>query len=215
MPTQLRPKIPTGKHDEILARHGNISETLMGQQQGGRRAQRSDYLDAADGFVCLRHAHGLGGVFIRQDLSAAKVVSSKDDPVDEVFRLTRTWNCSGTGVLLSGAKNGPKNNDETMKCEVITVLEAGKGSGLLHRKKQSRLMRQRGGRGGFLQGKSGCLQEEHRPEVGQSGLWGRGRVLEVEAAAQRQVPQQRRVSLSPPAAYRKTHCSLCLLPAHK
>lgn len=52
-----------------------------------------DYLDAADGFVRLGHADGLGGVFIGQDLSAAKVVSSKDDPVDQVFRLTRTWNC--------------------------------------------------------------------------------------------------------------------------
>lgn len=59
-----------------------------------------DYLDAADGFVRLGHADGLGGVFIGQDLSAAKVVSSKDDPVDQVFRLTRTWNCLEKGVTL-------------------------------------------------------------------------------------------------------------------
>lgn len=70
----------------------------MEQQQGD--AEGSEYLDAADGFVCLGHADGLGGVFIGQDLCAAKVVSSKDDPVDEIFRLTGTWNCLGKGVLL-------------------------------------------------------------------------------------------------------------------
>lgn len=49
------------------------------------------------------------------------------------------------------------------------------------------------------------MLEEHRPEVCQAGLQRRGRVLEVEArleaAAQRQVPQQRRASLLP-AAYK-------------
>lgn len=50
----------------------------------------------ADGFLGLRHADGLGRVFIRQDLSAAKVVSSKDDPINEIFWLAGTRDCSAT-----------------------------------------------------------------------------------------------------------------------
>lgn len=54
--------------------------------------KRADYLDATDSFLGLGHADGLGWIFIRQHLSAAKVVSSKDDPINEILRLTGTWN---------------------------------------------------------------------------------------------------------------------------
>lgn len=51
-----------------------------------------DYLDVADGVVGLRHPHRLGRVFIGQHLSAPEVISSEDDPVNEVLRLAGTWN---------------------------------------------------------------------------------------------------------------------------
>lgn len=51
----------------------------------------ADYLDLADGFMGLGHADRLGRIFIGQDLSAAKVISSKDDPIYEIFWFTGTW----------------------------------------------------------------------------------------------------------------------------
>lgn len=53
-----------------------------------------DYLDTTDSFMGLGHADGLGGILIRQHLGAAKVVSSKDDPINEIFWLTGTWDFS-------------------------------------------------------------------------------------------------------------------------
>lgn len=51
----------------------------------------ADYLDTRDSFMGLGHANGLGWVFIRQHLSAAKVVCSKDDPINKIFWLTGSW----------------------------------------------------------------------------------------------------------------------------
>lgn len=53
-----------------------------------------DYLDTTDSFMGLCHADRLGWIFIRQNLSAAKVVGSKDDPVNKILWLTGTGNCS-------------------------------------------------------------------------------------------------------------------------
>lgn len=54
-------------------------------------AERKDYLDTTDSFMGLGHADRLGWIFIGQHLSAAKVVSSKDDPINKILRLTGTW----------------------------------------------------------------------------------------------------------------------------
>lgn len=54
---------------------------------------KKNYLDLTDSFMSLGHTDTLGWVFIRQNLSAAKVVSSKDDPINKVFWLTGTWDC--------------------------------------------------------------------------------------------------------------------------
>lgn len=40
----------------------------------------------------LRHSDRLGWIFVRHHLCAAKVVSSKNDPIDEILRLTGAWN---------------------------------------------------------------------------------------------------------------------------
>ncbi len=50
-----------------------------------------DYLDTTDSFMGLGHADRLGWIFIGQHLSAAKVVSSKDDPINKILWLTGTW----------------------------------------------------------------------------------------------------------------------------
>lgn len=56
-----------------------------------RLPDEADYLDTTDSFMGLGHADRLGWIFIRQHLSAAKVVSSKDDPINKIFWLTGTW----------------------------------------------------------------------------------------------------------------------------
>lgn len=56
--------------------------------------EETDYLDATDSFMGLGHADRLGWIFIRQHLSAAKVVSSKDDPINKIFWLTGAWDCA-------------------------------------------------------------------------------------------------------------------------
>lgn len=48
----------------------------------------------------LGHADRLGWIFIGQDLSAAKVVSGKDDPIYEIFWLTGTWDFPAKQMLL-------------------------------------------------------------------------------------------------------------------
>lgn len=93
-----------------------------------------------------------------------------------------------------------------MKCQVITVFKAGEGSGLLALLKKKATCGETEPTDQINDDSKGvCVLEEDRPEVCQSGLQRPGRVLEVEAcleaAAQRQVPQQRRASL-PPAAYK-------------
>lgn len=50
-----------------------------------------EYLDPADSFLGLHHAYVLGGVPLRQQLSGAQVVSSKDNPINQVFWFAGSW----------------------------------------------------------------------------------------------------------------------------
>ena len=51
------------------------------------------YLNTPGGFLGLRHPHRLGGGLLREQLSAAQVVSSKDHPADQVVWVARPWDC--------------------------------------------------------------------------------------------------------------------------
>lgn len=62
------------------------------------------YLDTADSFMGLGHADRLGWILIRQHLSAAKVVSSKDDPINKIFWLTWTWDCAAYALIVKHCK---------------------------------------------------------------------------------------------------------------
>lgn len=55
------------------------------------------YLHPADSLLGLHHAYVLGGVPLRQQLSGAQVVCSKDDPVNKVFRFARSRYCGKSG----------------------------------------------------------------------------------------------------------------------
>lgn len=50
------------------------------------------HLDPADSLLSLHHSDVFGGVALREQLGGAQVVGCKDDPIDEVFRLTGPWN---------------------------------------------------------------------------------------------------------------------------
>lgn len=50
-----------------------------------------EYLDPADSFLGLHHADVLGGVPLRQQLSGAQVVSSKDNSINQVFWFAGSW----------------------------------------------------------------------------------------------------------------------------
>lgn len=50
-----------------------------------------EYLDPADSLLGLHHAYVLGGVPLRQQLSGAQVVSSKDNSINQVFWLAGSW----------------------------------------------------------------------------------------------------------------------------
>lgn len=50
-----------------------------------------EYLDPADGLLGLHHAYVLGRVPLRQQLSGAQVVSSKDNSINQVFWFTWSW----------------------------------------------------------------------------------------------------------------------------
>lgn len=56
------------------------------------RVRGLKYLDPADGLLSLHHAYVLGGVPLREQLSGAQVVSSKDNPINQVLWLTWSWN---------------------------------------------------------------------------------------------------------------------------
>ncbi len=74
------------------------------------------HLDTADGFMGLGHADRLGWIFIRQHLSAAKVVSSKDDPINKIFWLTGTWDyVAKQTALIVKHRNVPQRIMKTMK----------------------------------------------------------------------------------------------------
>lgn len=55
------------------------------------------YLHPADSLLGLHHAYVLGGVPLRQQLSGAQVVCSKDDAINQVlgFARSRYWRESG------------------------------------------------------------------------------------------------------------------------
>lgn len=60
----------------------------------------------------LGHADRLGRIFIGQDLSAAKVISSKDDPIYKIFWFTGTWDFPAKQMaLIVNAANNSANND--------------------------------------------------------------------------------------------------------
>lgn len=50
-----------------------------------------EYLDPADSLLGLHHANVLGGVPLRQQLSGAQVVSSKDNSINQVFWFAGSW----------------------------------------------------------------------------------------------------------------------------
>lgn len=74
------------------------------------------YLDPADSLLGLHHAYVLGGVPLRQQLSGAQVVSSKDNSINQVFWFARSWDWETHGearlaksvgrLILSGVKRG-------------------------------------------------------------------------------------------------------------
>ncbi len=66
----------------------------------------------------LGHADRLGWIFVRQHLSAAKVVSSKDDPINKIFRLAGTWNYAAKQralALIEKHRNVMQRLIKTMK----------------------------------------------------------------------------------------------------
>lgn len=50
-----------------------------------------EYLDPADSLLGLHHAYVLGWVPLRQQLSGAQVVSSKDNSINQVFWFAWSW----------------------------------------------------------------------------------------------------------------------------
>lgn len=50
-----------------------------------------EYLDPADSLLGLHHAYVLGWVPLRQQLSGAQVVSSKDNSINQVFWFAGSW----------------------------------------------------------------------------------------------------------------------------
>lgn len=50
-----------------------------------------EYLDPADSLLGLHHAYVLGRVPLRQQLSGAQVVSSKDNSINQVFWFAGPW----------------------------------------------------------------------------------------------------------------------------
>lgn len=56
-----------------------------------RLSRGGAYLHPADRLLGLHHANVLGGVPLRQQLSGAQVVSSKDDSINQVFWLAGPW----------------------------------------------------------------------------------------------------------------------------
>lgn len=89
-----------------------------------------DYLDVADGFVGLRHPDRLGRVFIRQHLSAPEVISSEDDPVNEVLRLAGTWNWAPKQNAQQSRHVHLKSNIKEY-LNIFTIFKAGKRSSFL------------------------------------------------------------------------------------
>lgn len=57
------------------------------------------HLDPAHGFLGLHHADVLGGRLVRQQLGGAKVIGSKNDPIDQVLGVTGSgnWNTQSRG----------------------------------------------------------------------------------------------------------------------
>lgn len=70
--------------------------------------READYLDLADSFLGLGHTDRLGRIFIGQDLSAAKVVSGKDDPIYKIFWFTGTWDfpAEQTALINNSTNDG-------------------------------------------------------------------------------------------------------------
>lgn len=78
------------------------------------------YLDPADGLLGLHHANVLGGVPLRQQLSGAQVVCSKDDPINQVFWFARPGHLGNSGK---------KRADEQFCCSETTGLQGEQARG--------------------------------------------------------------------------------------
>lgn len=55
------------------------------------RGRDLEYLDPADSLLSLHHAYVLGRVPLRQQLSGAQVVSSKDNSINQVLWFAGSW----------------------------------------------------------------------------------------------------------------------------
>lgn len=55
---------------------------------------QSPHLDPADCFLGLHHAYIFGWSFVWEQLSGAKVIGSKNNSIDQVFRVTRSRDCN-------------------------------------------------------------------------------------------------------------------------
>ena len=65
------------------------------------------HLDPAYCFLGLHHSHIFGGSFVWEQLGGAKVISSKNDSINQVLRVTRSRNCNTQTVVVSEAMCAP------------------------------------------------------------------------------------------------------------
>lgn len=69
------------------------------------------YLDTTHGLLGLHHPDVFGGVALGQQLGGAQVIGGKDDSINEVLGLTRSWNWQeAVSYCLSEEWGGEKLN---------------------------------------------------------------------------------------------------------
>lgn len=95
------------------------------------RPWRSPHLDPANCFLGLHHAHIFGGGFVWEQLGGAKVIGSKNDSIDQVFRVARSRNCNTERTVVSEATLGRPTTSRW--CTPFPTLPSGRG-GLRHQR---------------------------------------------------------------------------------
>lgn len=70
------------------------------------RLCRPPHLDPANCFLGLHHAHIFGGSFVWEQLGGAKIIGSKNDSIDQIFRVARSRNCNTERIVVSEAALG-------------------------------------------------------------------------------------------------------------